>query len=133
MSFVVIADIERNDTDRVTGDQVAVVRFVIEGETEDTAQFFHTSDTILAIEGEDDLAVASGLEFVFVFQLFAEFAMVVYLTVDSEDQFAVFAFQRLPSGCRIDDGEAFVGENGGLPLINSAPVRTAMTDAFTHF
>ena len=133
MPFVVVADIERDDADRIAGDQVAVVRFVVESESEDPAQLFHASHAVFAVEGEDDLAVASGLEFVFVFQLSAEFAMVVYLAVDGEDQFAVFASQRLSAGCRIDDGEAFMGEDGGLALIDTAPVRTAMTDAFTHF
>ena len=108
MSFVVVADVEGDDADRVAGNQVAVVRFVVESEPENAAQLFHTSHAVLAVEGEDDLAVASGLEFVFVFQLFAEFAMVVYLAVDGEDQLAVFASQRLAAGCRIDDGERCV-------------------------
>ena len=85
-----MADIEGDDADRIAGDQVAVVRFVVESESEDPAQLFHASHAVFAVEGEDDLAVASGLEFVFVFQLSAEFAMVIYLAVDGEDQFAVF-------------------------------------------
>ena len=128
MPFVVVADIERDDADRIAGDQVAVVRFVVESESEDPA-----SHAVFAVEGEDDLAVTSGLEFVFVFQLSAEFAMVIYLAVDGEDQFAVFASQRLSAGCRIDDGEAFMGEDGGFSLIDAAPVRAAVTDTFTHF
>ena len=116
MPFVVVADIEGDDADRIAGDQVAVVRFVVESESEDPAQLFHASHAVFAVEGEDDLAVASGLEFVFVFQLSAEFAMVIYLAVDGEDQFAVFASQRLSAGCRIDDGEAFMGEDGGFSL-----------------
>lgn len=59
--------------------------------------------------------------------------MVIYLAVDGEDQFAVFASQRLSAGCRIDDGEAFMGEDGGFSLIDAAPVRAAVTDTFTHF
>ena len=57
--------------------------------------------------------------------------MVIYLAVDGEDQFAVFASQRLSAGCRIDDGEAFMGEDGGFSLIDAAPVRAAVTDTFT--
>ncbi|CDD13245.1 uncharacterized protein BN675_01734 [Parabacteroides merdae CAG:48] len=133
MPFVVVADIEGDDADRIAGDQVTVVRFVVESESEDPAQLFHASHAVFAVEGEDDLAVASGLEFVFVFQLSAEFAMVIYLAVDGADQFAVFASQRLSAGCRIDDGEAFMGEDGGFSLIDAAPVRAAVTDTFTHF
>ena len=100
MPFVVVADIEGDDADRIAGDQVAVVRFVVESESEDPAQLFHASHAVFAVEGEDDLAVASGLEFVFVFQLSAEFAMVIYLAVDGEDQLPSL----LLSGCPPDAG-----------------------------
>ena len=42
MPFVVVADIERDDADRIAGDQVAVVRFVVESESEDPAQLFRS-------------------------------------------------------------------------------------------
>ena len=59
-----------------------------------------------------------------------EFAMVIYLAVDGEDQFAVFASQRLSAGCRIDDGEAFMGEDGGFSLIDA--VQSGRGDGYVY-
>ena len=40
--------------------------------------------------------------------------MVVDLSVDAEDEFPVGADQRLPSGGRVYDGEAFMGQDSGF-------------------
>ena len=58
--------------------------------------------------------------------------MVVDLSVDAEDEFPVGADQRLPSGGRVYDGKAFMGQDSGFALVDTTPVRPPVTDSFTH-
>ena len=58
--------------------------------------------------------------------------MVVYLTIDGEYLLAVAAEQRLATGLGVDDRQAFMGEDGGVTCIDTAPVGTTVSYLLTH-
>ena len=59
--------------------------------------------------------------------------MVVNLSIDTKDLFAVGTDQRLFAGGRINNREALVRQDRAFSLINAAPIRTTMANSFTHF
>ena len=58
--------------------------------------------------------------------------MVVYLTIDGEYLLAVAAEQRLATGLGVDDRQAFMGEDGGVTCIDTAPVGATVSYLLTH-
>ena len=58
--------------------------------------------------------------------------MVVYLTIDSEYLLAAAAEQRLATGLGVDDRQAFIGEDGGVTCIDTAPVGATVSYLLTH-
>lgn len=58
--------------------------------------------------------------------------MVVYLTIDGEYLLAIAAEQRLATGLRVDDRQAFMGEDGGVTCIDTAPVGATVSYLLTH-
>lgn len=86
----------------------------------------------VAVEGEDRLAVATCGEGVGVGILGAYVLVVVYLTIDGEYLLAVAAEQRLATGLRVDDRQAFMGEDGGVTCIDTAPVGATVSYLLTH-
>lgn len=58
--------------------------------------------------------------------------MVVYLTIDGEYLLAVAAEQRLATGLGVDDRQAFMGEDGGVTCIDTAPVGAPVSYLLTH-
>lgn len=88
--------------------------------------------TGVAVEGEDRLAVATCGEGVGVGILGAYVLVVVYLTIDGEYLLAVAAEQRLATGLGVDDRQAFMGEDGGVTCIDTAPVGATVSYLLTH-
>ena len=124
----VVADVERNDSDRVTGDEEFVLLLVVQGKCEDTAEVLEEVDSLLLIEGKNDFAVAAGLEGILVRIPGADCGMVVDLAVDGKNMLSVRRHQRLSAGKRIYDRQSLMGENRCLSTIDSAPVRSSVTD-----
>ena len=83
-AVVVVADVEGNDADGVAGNKELVALLVIERKSEDTAQVFEEINSLLSIEGEDDLAVAARLEVIAPGKFAPDILMVVYLAVDRQ-------------------------------------------------
>lgn len=86
----------------------------------------------VAVEGEDRLAVATCGEGVGVGILGAYVLVVVYLTIDGEYLLAIAAEQRLATGLGVDDRQAFMGEDGGVTCIDTAPVGATVSYLLTH-
>jgi len=86
----------------------------------------------VAVEGEDRLAVATRGEGVGVGILGAYVLVVVYLTIDGEYLLVVAAEQRLATGLGVDDRQAFMGEDGGVTCIDTAPVGATVSYLLTH-
>ena len=127
------ADVERDDADRIAGDQVTVVRFVVESESEDAADLFEQSDAHFLVKGQDHLAVRACPEIVLPGQLVADFPMVVYLAVDGQHQFPVAAEEGLSARLGIDDRKPLVGENRPFAAVDARPVGSPVADVFRHF
>ena len=132
--FVAVpADVERDDADRVAGDQILVVFDVVEGEGEDAADLFEHPEPHLAVEGQDHLAVGTGHEVVLRGQFGADLAVVVDFAVDGQHELSVTTVQGLPARLRVDDREAFVRQNRPRSAVDSRPVGTAVANLFRHF
>ena len=58
--------------------------------------------------------------------------MVVDFTVGSKDDFFVIRNKRLLSRKRVNDRKTFVTQNSIITCVNTAPVRTAMTNLLRH-
>lgn len=86
----------------------------------------------VAVEGEDRLAVTTRGEGVGVGILGAYVLVVVYLTIDGDYLLAVAAEQRLATGLGVDDRQAFMGEDGGVTCIDTAPVGATVSYLLTH-
>ena len=89
-------------------------------------------DAFVPVEREDDLAVAARLEVVSSGIQFTDLAVVVDFPVDGQYLFTVGREKRLPAALRIDDGKAFVAQDGCLAAINATPVRPAVADFLGH-
>ena len=131
-AVAVVADIEGNDTDGVTGDEEGVALLVVEDEGEDAVEVLQEVDALLAIERQDDLAIAARAELIVVGQTAADVLMVVDLAVDGQHLTAVGREEGLAARLGIDDAQALVGQDGGGAAIDAAPVRPAVTDFLTH-
>ena len=59
--------------------------------------------------------------------------MIVDFTVNGQNQFAVFAFERLSARFGIDDRKSFMGEDGFVSAIDTRPVGATVADLPGHF
>ena len=128
----IVADVEGDDAYRVAGDEEFVLLLVIEDKGEDAVQFLQEVDALVAVEGEDDLAVASGLEGIGALVAFADAAVIVYLAVHGQHLSPVGRIEGLPAALGIDDGEAFVGQDGRASAVDAAPVGAAVAYFLGH-
>ena len=128
----IVADIQRDDPDRVPGDQEGVLLRVVEREGEDAAQLLQEIRSLVAVEREDDLAVAAGLEFILPGVAAADLLVVVYLAVHRQHLLPVRGNQRLAARLRVHDAQALVGQHGAAAAPDAAPVRSAMADLAAH-
>ena len=88
-SVGIAAYIKRYDADGVAGNEELVALFIIKSKSEDTAQPFDEVGTVAAVEGEDDLTVASCLELIFTGKVGADVTVVVDFAVDGQNLLAV--------------------------------------------
>ncbi len=58
--------------------------------------------------------------------------MIVDLTVHGEHNVAIRRIEGLTSRFRIYDAQALMGQHSRTSYVNAAPIRTAMSDFFTH-
>ena len=127
------ADVERDDADRVAGDQVFVLFDVVQREGEDAADFFQQPDAQLAVERQDHLAVRACLEIVFAGQLGADLLMVVYLAVHGQHLFPVAAEQGLTARLGVDDRKPLVRKDRPLAAVDTRPVVAPVPYLLRHF
>jgi len=128
----IVADVERNDADGITGNQKLVLLLVVEGEGENAVEFLQELYAPVAVEGENHLAVAARLELVAPGISDADVPMVVYLAVHRKNLLAVGRIERLPATFRIDDGQTLMSQNGTPAHVDSAPVRTTVAYFLRH-
>ena len=132
MPFAVAADVQGDHPDGVAGNKVFVLFLVVKGKSIDPVEVFQEVDALFPVERQDHLAVRTGLELVFPLQLLAQFAVIVDLSVHAQHLCPVGADQGLSAGSRVHDRKAFVSQHGRAAAVDTAPVRSAMADGFTH-
>ena len=152
LSILVITDVERNDADRVTGDQELISFDIVKSEGKDTIQLLqHLADarmygifsliyqggeigigTHLTIEREDDLTVGTGLKLVGIGEASTDILVIIDLTVYGKHLFLVGCEQRLATTLWVNDAQTLVCEDGRTSTIDSAPVWSAVADLLTH-
>ena len=83
MTRIVVTHVERNDANRVAGNQEEIFLFVVKREGKNTIQILHEMNALFLVKSQDDFTVRTCLEFIIVLQLFTQFAVVVNLTIDA--------------------------------------------------
>ena len=121
-----------NDTYGVAGNEELVALLIVEYEGKDAAEIFQKVDALVAIEGEDDLAVATRLEVILAGILLADVLMVIYLAIHGQHLLMVRRIQRLTARLRVDNAQSLVSQDGRAAAIDATPVRSAVTDLLTH-
>ena len=92
----------------------------------------------LAIESQDDLAVAARLEFVLSLVATANVLMVVDFAIDGQHLTALSrllrggTIQGLSARLGVYDAQSLVGQDGRAATIDATPVWAAMTYFLTH-
>ena len=128
-----MSPVQRAHPDRIACDQEAPGGMIPEGKGEDAIELAHTIRAAFTIQPVDNLAIRSGLEIIRLDQPAFEFAVVVDLAVDREDELAIGRADRLRATGRIDNGETFVDEDRTFIDMHPAPVRPAVTLALGKF
>ena len=124
--------IQRYNSDVVTSDQEAIFFNIIQCKSKNAVQIFQKIRTFFPIKCQYYFTIRLGHKLVFPFKVFSYFAMVVYFTIHSQYQFAVFAEKWLTSGLRINDCQTFVSQDCIFRNIYARPVGSAMTNGFRH-
>ena len=131
-AVAVIAYIQRYHADGVAGYQEGILLFVVKGEGKDAADVLQEVDALVAIERQDDFAVAARLEVISAGIPPPDLLMIVYLAVDGQDHLPVGREERLPAALGVHDGEALVGQDGRGALVYPAPVGAPVTYLPAH-
>ena len=85
-----------------------------------------------SVQGQNHLAIATRLKLILTSIQATDILMVVYLTIDSQDLFAVGRIERLSPTLRIDNAQSFVSQYGTTATIYTTPVWSAMPDLLAH-
>ena len=85
----IITNIKRYHTNGVSGNEEFVALLVVEHKGKDAAEVFEEVDAFLAVEGKDDLTVATRLEVIRSSKAATNLLMVIDLTVDSQHLLAI--------------------------------------------
>jgi hypothetical protein len=128
----IITNIERYDTNGVTGYEELVLLFVVEHKGKDAAEVFEEVDAFLTVESKDYLAVATGLKLILAGIAATNLLVVINLTIDSQYLFTVWREQGLTTTLRVNDAQSLVGKDGRATTVDTTPVRSAVTDLLTH-
>ena len=131
-SVSVVTNVKRDNSDRVAGDQESVLFAVIKGECIDSVYVLEKVQTLLFVKSQNDFAVRTRAERVLACKFIPYCLMVINLSVDCQHLAAVGRIQRLPSGKRVHDCQSLVSENAILSGIDTAPVRSAVSDLCRH-
>ena len=129
---VVKADIQRNDSDGVAGDQESIFFCVIECKCENPVQFLQEIRSLVAVQGENDLTIAARTEIIFPGVAAADLLMVVDLAVHCQHLLPVRGEERLSAGLRVHDAQALVGHDGAPAAPDAAPVRPPVPKFAAH-
>ena len=131
-AVAVVSDIQRNDTYGVTGDEKLVALFVVEGKGKNAVQLLQKVDTLVAVECQYHLAVATRLKLVLTRIPLPDFAVVVNLAIDGKHLLAVGRVEGLASALGVDNREALMGQDGRASAIDAAPVGAPVTNLLGH-
>jgi len=122
--------VQGNDANGVPGDDPAGVAGIEEHEGIHAGEVLDEVAPVLAVQGQDHLAVAAGLEGVIAAGALRasllEIHVVVDLAVDGEDGAGVRVHERLCATQDVDDGEPFMGDDGRREFPDAGPVRPPM-------
>jgi len=135
-SVAVVADVERNDTYGIAGNEKFVAQLIVEHEGKDAVEVLEKVDALFTIEGKDDFAIGTRLEVVEARQTATNFLMVVYLSVDGQNQLPFALSGRSIEGLSptlwVDNAESLMGKNGRTAHIDSTPIWSAMAQFLAH-
>ena len=101
-------------------------------EGENTAEFLQEIRSLVAIQRQDDLAVAAGLEFILPGIAATDVLMVIDLAVDGQHLLSVRSEKRLSARLRIHDAQPLVRQHGAPAAPDATPVRTPVPDLPAH-
>jgi hypothetical protein len=117
----------------ITSNQETVVFNIVQGKSKNSVQIFQKMLLFILIKSQNDFTIGLSKKFVLPFVLFTNFTMIVNFPIHGQHKFSVFTEQRLFPGFRIDNGQAFMRQNGFITRIDARPVRPAMTYRLRHF
>ncbi len=124
---------ERLLTDPVPREYQSVKVAIPDREGEHAAQLFDAALTFLLVEMDDYFRVASGREDVSLFfQILAQRAVVVDLSVEDDPYRSVFVPDRLVSTLGVDDAEATTGQTDGPAQEGALVVGSSVGEARAH-
>ena len=132
MSVGIPALVKGNDSDWVPSHEIPVLLCIVECEGEDSVQHVEESVAILDVQRDEDLAVRLRLELVFVCKRLPELLVVVDFAVDGEDVASVGAVEGLLARQRVNDCQAFMGDERLVALEDAGPVRSAVANPPRH-
>ena len=89
-------------------------------------QMMHQIPSVLAVEGQNDFAIAASHKWV-ITACIAQFLVVVNFSVDGKGNACIGVNQGLSTACDIDNRQSFMCQNGVFMLIYTAPIRSSVT------
>src|SRR5690606_19276860 len=131
ISIAVPALIQRTNSHMVPPYEIYPICRIIECEGKYAVQFFQKILAVTTVKCQNNFAVGLCEELI-VRKFCTQLPVVIYFAVYSQDYLAVFGKKRLFTGCRVYDGQTFMGEDYIFVLKNTAPVRTAVPDFSGH-
>ena len=63
-AVLVAADIKRNDSYRITGNEICILLAVVQGKCVNAVEIFEKVNALLLVKSQDNLAVRAGLKLV---------------------------------------------------------------------
>ena len=122
--------IEGNDADGIAGDDPRVRCRIEQHKGVHAGQVLDEVPSVLPVEGEDDLAIAAGLEWIVTTGSTGtpgfEVDVVVNLSVDGEHSARIRIDERLGTAEHIDNGESFMRDDGRRKFTDAGPIRSSM-------
>ncbi|MPM88734.1 hypothetical protein SDC9_135838 [bioreactor metagenome] len=75
----------------ITTNQENIIFDIVKSKCKNAVQIFKKISPFFAIKSEDDFTIGFCKKFIFSFELFPYFLMIVNFTIDSQYEFSVFA------------------------------------------
>ena len=125
--------VQRLDTEAVSGEDQTLPAIVPDGERKHTAQVFHTTPSVLLVQMDDCLRIAMGPEIVPPrLQAAAQLSIVVDFAVEHDADGVVFVADRLLAGVQVDNAETAHGQPDVSGNEETVVIGPAVTNALVH-